>query len=187
VTGQWKRIVIAVVLIAAAVPIAIALVGLTAKPAPADVAIVFGNEVSARGEATPRLAARLQAARSLYERRMVRYLIVSGGVGHAGFDEASVMRSNLVTAGIPESAIVTDSQGTSTRRTGENAAAVMRRRAWRTADVVTQYYHVARARWACRRMGIRVVGAAVPRYFEWRDLYSTLREAVALPVYAWRG
>jgi len=175
------------VLVAAAVPIAIAFVGLTAQPAPADVAIVFGNEVNAKGVASPRLAARLQAARSLYEKRMVRYVIVSGGVGKAGFDEASVMRSDLISAGVPESAIVADSRGTNTRRTGENAAALMRRRGWQSADVVTQFFHVARARWACRRMGIRVVGAAVPRYFEWRDLYSTFREAVALPIYAWRG
>jgi len=184
VSGRFVAVVVACVL---AVPVAIALVGVTAKPAPADVAIVFGSEVNARGVASPRLAARLQAARSLYEEGRVRYLFVSGGLGQAGFDEASVMRSDLVSAGVPESAIVTDHHGTNTRRSGENAAAVMRERGWRTADVVTQYFHVARARWACRRMGIHVVGAGVPRYFEWRDVYSTLREAVALPVYMWRG
>lgn len=186
-TRRWQRVALVLMLIAAAVPLAIVLVGLTAKPAPADVAIVFGSAVNAGGEASPRLAARLQAARALYETGNVRYLLVSGGLGKAGFDEASVMRSYLVTAGVPESAIVADHHGASTRATGENAAALMRERGWRTADIVTQYFHVARARWACRRMGIRVVGAGVPRYFEWRDLYSTLRESVLLPVYAWRG
>ena len=55
------------------------------------------------------------------------------------------------------------------------------------AVVVTQYFHVARATLACRRAGIDIVGASVPRWFEPRDLYSLAREVVALPVYAVRG
>jgi hypothetical protein len=34
--------------------------------------------------------------------------------------------------------------------------------------------------------GIRDVSAARPRYLEWRDLYSLLREAIAIPIHLLR-
>jgi len=180
-----RRRLALVLVVLAAVPLGIVWTGLTATPAPADVGIVFGSRVSPTGEPSPRLRCRLDAAAALYKSGVVRYLIVSGGMGKEGYDEASVMRSFLVRCGIPDSAIVMDHGGANTRRTSENAARLMRARRWRTADVVTQYFHVARARAACERQGIHIVGAAVPRFFEPRDLYSTVREAIATPVYAW--
>jgi vancomycin permeability regulator SanA len=179
---RWIAVAMGVVL---AVPLGIVCAGLLAKPAPADVGIVFGSRVEKNGDPSPRLRVRLEAARSLYGSGLVRHLIVSGGMGKEGYDEASVMRSFLVRRGIPDSAIVMDRGGANTRRTSESAARIMRARGWRTADVVTQYFHVVRARGACERHGIRVVGAAVPCFFEPRDLYSTAREAVAIPEYAW--
>jgi len=178
----WITVAILVVF---ALPLAIVWTGLTAKAAPADVAIVFGSKVTPAGEPSPRLRARLEAAQSLYGSHLVKHLIVSGALGKEGYDEASVMRSYLVSHGIPDSAVVQDPHGSNTRLTAENAARIMKGRGWHTANVVTQYFHVARARWACGRQGIHVVGAAVPRFFEPRDLYSTAREAIAIPAYLW--
>ena len=161
--------------------------GLSAKPSAADVAIVFGNKVNPDGRPSARLAARLGTARRLYEQRLVGHVIVSGGFGKEGFDEAAVMKRYLAAAGVPDTAILVDSQGLNTTRTARNAGMLMRERGWATADLVTQYFHVARARWACRREGIRVVGAQAPRFFEPRDLYSLAREVIALPVYVMKG
>ena len=94
------------------------------------------------------------------------------------------MREWLLAHGVPDSAIVRDSLGLDSRRTAANAAAWMRAHGMRSAVVVTQYFHVARARMACQRAGIAVVGANAPAWFELRDLYSIAREVVALPVYA---
>lgn len=52
-----------------------------------------------------------------------------------------------------------------------------------SALVVTQYFHITRSRYALHQAGITVVHTAHLHYFEWRDLYSIAREAVALPVY----
>lgn len=56
-----------------------------------------------------------------------------------------------------------------------------------TAAVVTQYFHIPRARWSCRQEGIEISGARAPRFFEPRDLYSLARETVAFPVYLLKG
>ena len=94
------------------------------------------------------------------------------------------MRDWLVAHGVPEASVVRDSLGLDSRSTATHAAAWMRTHGARRAVVVTQHFHVARATRACRRAGIDVVGATAPVWFEPRDLYSLVREMVALPVYA---
>jgi vancomycin permeability regulator SanA len=175
-------IVLAWVILAAV----LAVIGLRARPKPADVAIVFANTVNPNGQPSARLAARLDAARSLYDEHLVHYLVVSGGTGKEGFDEAAIMKRYLVSRGIPDSVILADTRGTNTTHTARNVRTLMRERHWSTADLVTQYFHVVRAEWACRQEGIRVVGAHAPRFFEARDLYSMVREAIAFPVYVFK-
>jgi len=147
---------------------------------------VFGNTVERSGWPSPRLRARLDAARGLYAQGTVRRVFVSGGLGREGFDEALVMKRYLVRAGVPDSLVYADRAGVNTAATCANARAYMAANGLRTADVVTQHFHVLRARMACRRAGIAVVGAIAPRFFELRDLYSLAREGIAYPVYALR-
>jgi uncharacterized SAM-binding protein YcdF (DUF218 family) len=52
--------------------------------------------------------------------------------------------------------------------------------------VVTQYFHIPRAMLALRKAGAPGISATYPRFFEWRDFYSILRELAALPDYALR-
>lgn len=162
------------------------IVGLGATPRAADVAIVFGNTVERSGRPSARLRARLDAARELYSSGRVRKIIVTGGVGKEGFDESLVMQSVLVRAGVPARDIHADAKGLNTALSCQNARAYMTSQGLTSADVVTQYFHIARARLACRRAGIRVAGAFAPRYFELRDMYSLAREVVAYPAYALR-
>jgi len=165
----------------------IARFGLDATSRPADVAIVFGNTVNPDGTPSPRLVARLDAAAHLHRSRTVRTWFVSGGIGREGHDESRVMRDWLVAHGVPDSAIVRDSLGLDSHLTAVHAAAWMHAHGVRRANVVTQYFHVARATLACRRAGIEVVGARVPRWYEPRDLYSLAREVVAVPAYVVSG
>lgn len=164
----------------------VALYGLLSRPLPADVAIVFGSLVR-DGQPSPRLAARLEAARGLYEKRLAKVLFVSGATGREGYDESAVMRDWLLAHGVPDSAVVRDSLGRNSRLTGVNAAAYMKARGFTQATVVTQYFHIARATLACEQAGVDVTGAAVAPLFERRDFYSLGRELVALPVYAAGG
>ena len=183
----WLRILRTLLLLAAVASLALAAYGLMAKPRPADVAIVFGNTVSAGGQPSPRLAARLETARGLRTAGLVRTLLVSGGIGREGYDESRAMRDWLVHHGVPRAAVVRDSLGTNSEATAAHARAWMAAHHAATAVIVTQYFHVARATLACRAAGIRVMGAAAPRWFEPRDAYSIVRELVALPVYTFRA
>jgi vancomycin permeability regulator SanA len=159
--------------------------GLNDDVQPSDAAIVLGSRVMPDGRPSVRLQARLDKAAALYRDGMFKLVIVSGGTGVEGFSEARVMADYLAAKrGVPRTAIVLDEHGDTTEATARNSAAIMKARGLASALVVTQYFHITRSRYALRRAGIRTVHAAHANYVEWRDVYSTLRELVALPVYA---
>lgn len=161
--------------------------GLTDEEEKADVAVVLGNQVFPDGRPSPRLAARLDAALAVHRAGLAPVLLVSGGTGKEGRDEAMVMRDYLVARGVPDSAIVVDSEGWTTGHTARNAATWMRERGLTRAIVVTQYFHVARSRLALEQCGVRIVTGAHPRFFEWGDLYSIAREVAGWYAYRLRG
>ena len=165
-----------VLVVACGLPLLVAMMivrlGLDSTARPADVAIVFGNQVQPDGTPSPRLVARLETAAKLGRSRLVHTLFVSGGIGREGHDESLVMRDWLVAHGVPDSAIVRDSLGSNSHLTALHAAAWMRAHGVHRANVVTQYFHVARAVLACRRAGIDVVGAKAPRWYEPRPTRS---------------
>jgi uncharacterized SAM-binding protein YcdF (DUF218 family) len=161
----------------------ITLSGLRDDARPADVAVVLGTEVRADGTPHPRLAARLDAGLALYQRGVVKHVIVSGGIGASGYDEAAVMKSYLAARGIPADRIITDSLGVNTAATARNTAVILRQRGWSRVVVVSQYFHIPRCRLAMRRVGIAPVYSAHARYFALDDLYSIAREVIGYPAY----
>jgi vancomycin permeability regulator SanA len=154
--------------------------GLLAQPKPAAAAIVFGNTVERDGRPSKRLEARLEAARVLRGRRIVRWILVSGGRGKEGHDEAAVMAQWLTAHGVPDTSILIDHEGTTTEATCANARRML---GPVPVDVVTQWFHVPRAELAAARAGLKVAGASWPPYAEPRDAYSFARELVAYPAY----
>lgn len=162
---------------------AITAIGLADTARPSDVAIVLGSKVNPDGSLSPRLQARLDRALALYQQKLVANLIVSGGFGKEGHDEALVMRQYLIRQGVPEATIVADQHGDNTEATALNSTAIMQQHGWKSAIVVSQYFHIARSAWALHRAGIGNVTTAHANYFEPRDIYATLREAVACLAY----
>jgi len=51
------------------------------------------------------------------------------------------------------------------------------------AIVVTQWFHILRAEWALRRVGVAPVSGAAPSRFRPVELWYLFRDSVALPVY----
>jgi uncharacterized SAM-binding protein YcdF (DUF218 family) len=92
-----------------------------------------------------------------------------------------------VERGVPADVILVDGGGVNTYATARYAAAAMDERGWESAVVVTQYFHVPRARLALRRFGVEEVYGAHAPYFGLRDLYSIPREVVALGWYGVRS
>lgn len=164
----------------------IAVLGLREDVFPADIAVVLGNEVYADGTCSPRLAGRLERAVSLYELGLCDKVVVSGGVGSSGFDEAVAMRNYLVSRDVASEDIVVDSSGVNTRATARFTARHMRERGLGSAIAVSQFFHLPRAVRAFEAEGVSRVGSAFARYFEWGDLLSALREVPAYLAYAMR-
>jgi vancomycin permeability regulator SanA len=158
---------------------AIALDGLTDDVRPADVAIVLGNKVERDGQPSPRLKARLDRAVTLYQQGLVKQILVTGGLGKEGFDEAAVMATFLRSRGIPSSAIIQDPKGNTTWDSAQNARLLLACGASCRAIAVSQFFHLTRSRVALEKAGFREVGTASAQYFEMRDLYSLIREVLA--------
>lgn len=53
--------------------------------------------------------------------------------------------------------------------------------------VVSQYFHLPRARLTLERLGISPIYSAHANFFEWRDIYSSLREVAAYISYVLRN
>jgi uncharacterized SAM-binding protein YcdF (DUF218 family) len=186
-----KRILLfTALLIALAFTLAATLIvadGLTDDIQAADVAIVPGNTVEKDGRPSARLGARLDQTVALYRQGLFREVIVSGGVGSEGFDEAEVMKRYLVEKGVPEGNVHVDGGGATSHLTARNASRMMRENGWRSALVVSQYFHVPRMRLALKRSGVTPVFSAHARYFEPRDVYSIVREVVGYGSYLLRS
>lgn len=149
----------------------------------ADVAVVLGNTVNPNGSPSRRLAARLDTAVEFYHRGLFKNIIVSGGLGREGFDEAVVMKNYLMRQGVPQDKIIVDSLGVTTAATAENTAAIAKEHHWSSVLVISQYFHIPRCRLALSRVGIERVYAAHAHFFELRDIYSIFREVIGYTAY----
>lgn len=171
----------AVFLLAAA---AIALAGMNDRLAHADAIVVLGNTVAPDGTPSPRLRARLDCALDAYRQKLAPLLIVTGGVGKEGYDEAAVMAAYLMQHGVPAAAVLIDSAGNDTAASAANVARIASAKKLKSVLVASQYFHLPRASLALSRAGVPVAGHIHARYFEARDIYSLAREVIGLGAYA---
>ena len=156
---------------------------------PSDVGVVLGNQVLAPGKLSPRLAARLDRAASLYKGVRINKVLVSGGFDAKGHDEGAEMALYLRKQGVAQEDILVDHFGDNTFYTAANTRRVLKPYPnLRTLTVISSYTHLLRVRMAFERCGFQRPQVAQARHFEWRDLYWSLpREFVAYYVYRfWR-
>jgi len=167
--------------------LAVAFAGMATHPkATADLALVLGNTVGPGNRPQPRLRIRLEAALALYRRGGCRMLMVSGGVEEDGRDEAAGMKQWLVDRGVPADAIVEDRHGDNTRASARNAHAWLDAHGQRSVVVVSQYFHLPRARLAIRQEGLVDAGGDYTRRLFLFDVYSSMREVLGYLAYGAR-
>jgi vancomycin permeability regulator SanA len=160
--------------------------GLIDEIVPVDLIVVPGNKVELDGQPSPWLRARLDTAVKVYRMGDTKAILVSGGVGKEGYAEAEVMRDYLIASGVPSDNIWVDNFGADTWLTAKHASDLMRAQNWTRAMVVSQFYHIPRAKIALRRMGIgKVVGVHAQGFFI-RDIPGLFRELAGIPYYVVR-
>jgi len=160
--------------------------GLTDSVSQSDVALVLGSKVELNGRPSARLAARLDCAVELYDTGKVPMILVSGGLGKEGYDEAMVMKEYLVSKGIPNERILTDSRGFNTFASARNTAQIAREKKYTIVLVISQYFHIPRCKMALHKCGIKSVYSVHARFFELRDIYSSFRETAGYVSYTFR-
>ncbi len=128
----------------------------------ADAIVVLGARVLPGGVASGPLRARTERAVALFHEGRAPRLIFSGGVGENPPSEAEVMRRIARTLGVPDSACLLEEQSHSTYDNARFTAALLRERGLSKAIVVSDPYHLFRARQHFWREGIFAVPEPAP-------------------------
>jgi len=160
---------------------AINIFGILQKAKPSEVGVVLGNEVLKSGIPSQRLKARLDHGIQLFQEQKIKRLIVSGGVGASGFDEAKSMAAYLREHGVPEEKIITDSLGLTSSATSKNAKDMLSDND--SIVGISQIFHLYRVKLSLKNAGFKNVSVEGPHYFEFRDFYSSMREVAAIIKY----
>ncbi|WP_241301914.1 YdcF family protein [Burkholderia stabilis] len=186
--ARTGRLLAVIACIWAAAAVVLVVSGMRMPSEATDVAVIFGNALDETGAPKPVLAARLDAGVSCYRTGQCPAFLVSGAIDGPGLNEATAMRDYLVARGVPADRIAVDDQGDNTLATAQHTLAYLQAHRVSRVLVVSQYYHLARARLAFERVGIarENISAAYPRRFQLRDVYSSWREVPAYTVYAVR-
>ena len=161
--GPWRvRLLVAAGALAVAIAfpiLQIAFFGTTDYRRPADAAVVFGARVYATGAPSPLLADRIATSIELYRSGLVRRLVMSGGDGADGYNEAAVMRETAIRAGVEPAAILVDAAGATTDATVDHAWSLLCCSSGSPPRLiaVSQAYHLPRIQLAFSRLGIDVL------------------------------
>lgn len=163
--------------------------GLTDYRRPADAALVLGAKVYANGRPSEALAERVDTAVELYQRGLVKRLIMSGGIDPNGQSEPATMRLRALAAGVPDEAIVIDEHGNNTKASVENTAVLVREHQIRSVLAVSHYHHLARIKLLATQAGLPcyTVPADEGETMLRRTPFYVLRETAALAYYYVRG
>lgn len=153
--------------------------GLTNSKQQADLAVVFGNKVNEDGSLSPRLQARLDKSIELYQKKQIKNILVSGGLGKEGYWEGTEMKNYLLKNKIPANKILVDNFGDNTEKTVLNTIKIADSLKYHSAISVSQFYHQTRVKKLFREHHFKNIESASPEYFELRDFYSVFREFFA--------
>jgi uncharacterized SAM-binding protein YcdF (DUF218 family) len=125
----------------------------------ADMIIVMGA-AEYGGRPSPVLRARLDHALRLYRQNLAPLIMTTGGPGgDPVFTEADVGRAYLMDHGVPPQSIVTESKGATTMYSISAAAEIMERMELQSCILVSDGYHIFRAKRMLEARGIKVYGS----------------------------
>src|SRR5438445_3270154 len=126
---------------------------------PADVILVLGA-AEYRGRPSPVLKARLDHALTQYKNEMAPILITTGGAGgDPDYTEGGVGRSYLIEHDVPSEAVIVEPEGETTAHSIAAAGEIMSRMGLKSCILVSDGYHIYRAKKMLEFRGITVYGS----------------------------
>lgn len=151
-------------------------------------AIVVFGAAEYSGRPSPVLRARLDHAYDLYQRGLALLVITTGGAGgDPKFSEGAVGRDYLAKRGVPDRALIAETQGSDTDQSAQRVATILRANGVESCDAVSDAYHMFRVKKMMERQGITAYAAPRPESLPksaWTRSWAILREAVSYT--AWK-
>lgn len=145
---------------------------------PAYTALILGAKVHSGGRLSNMLEDRVLTGLELYRQGKVKKLLLSGDHGQQAYDEVNAMRDYLLKQGVPAQDIFMDHAGFDTYSSMYRARDVFQ---VRDVIVVTQAFHLPRAVFLARSLGLDAVGLVADRrtYTQASRLKAAAREPLA--------
>ena len=126
-----------------------------AKDFGADCIVILGCKVKEDGQPSDMLRDRLQRGIELYRLGAAPKIIMSGDHGRKNYNEVGTMKQYAVEAGVPSSDVFMDHAGFSTYETVYRAKEIF---GAKRVVIVTQKYHLYRALYIAKSLGLDAVG-----------------------------
>ena len=142
----------------------------------ADCILVLGAGLLSDGSPGPMLLERIETGVRLSQAGRAPKLLMSGDHGTPGHDEVNAMKDAALAAGVPSADVFMDHAGFCTYDSIYRAKAVF---GAERVIIVTQAYHLPRALYIARRMGLEAVGAVCDTRRWPGQLYRDIRELLA--------
>ncbi len=156
------------------------------QAAPSDAIGVFGA-AEYDGRPSPVFRARLDHAHTLYDHGIAPLIITLGGDGGDEHSEGAVGREYLMGAGIPESAIIAETQSRSTSQSARRIAVIARANGLRRLVIVSDGTHLFRIHEICAANGLNVLTSPRPKIGTESDLQEIDRVIHEIVTYTlWR-
>jgi uncharacterized SAM-binding protein YcdF (DUF218 family) len=132
------------------------------QAAPADAIAVFGA-AEYDGRPSPVFRARLDHALVLYHRGIAPLIITLGGEGGDEYSEGSVGRDYLMKKGVPEKAIIAETESRNTEESARRVAVIARANGLRKLVIVSDGTHLFRIHAICAADGLNVLTSPRPQ------------------------
>ena len=132
------------------------------QAAPADAIGVLGA-AEYDGRPSPVYRARLDHALELYHRGIAPLIITLGGPGGDQFTEGSVGEDYLISKGVPEQAIIAETESRNTEESARRIAVIARVNGLHRLVVVSDDTHMFRIHAICAAEGLDVLTSPRPR------------------------
>lgn len=144
---------------------------------PRKVAIIFGAAVYPGGRLSHILEDRVQTGVELYQAGKVQKLLMTGDNRHQNYNEPVAMKREAIRRGVPPQDITVDYAGFRTYDSCYRARDIF---GLREAILVTQRFHLPRALYTARKLGLDAVGIAADRRPYLKRWQYAAREQLAL-------
>jgi len=115
------------------------------------------------GRPSPVFRARLDHAKEPYSRGIAPLIITLGGTGGDQYSEGAVGREYLMSLGVPESAIIAETESRTTEESARRIAVIARANGMRRLVVVSDGTHLFRIHAICSADGLDVLTSPRPR------------------------